>query len=69
MIGDEVGTCTIQEDDRNEGVYKFITTKGVQVSTKISHEHGRLSAVGFTFVSREPVMEVVIFATEELDFE
>ena len=69
LFGDEVGTEISQKNDGNVGGQKFVVSKGTRANIKSSHRDGRMTVIGLTAASGDPVMAIIIFAAEELTFE
>ena len=69
LFGDEVGTELSQKDDGNVGGQKFVVGKGCIPNISSSHADSRVTVIGLTAATGDPVMCVIIFAAEELSYE
>ena len=68
LHGDEVGTDTCQEDDGHIGVQVYLTANGKRTALKSSKASHRFTLICLTANTGEPVMYIIVFAANELDY-
>ena len=66
---DEVGNNTCQKDDGSKGGQKMLVGRGTEARTGCSTSDAHWTTLGFTAGNGEPVLCVIIFASETLTVE
>ena len=66
---DEVGNNTCQKEDGGKGGQKMLVSRGTEARTACYTSDAHWATMGFTAGNGEPVLCVIIFASEKLTIE